>query len=112
MKRAFLSSRASRILLVFIAILFLTACMFALASVFMAYDPDGHLTRRWLHDSRWALFAWRMVMYASMTVAWLMKVRPQLLARRPEEHARLKRTELLGVLFILGTEFVAWTGAA
>lgn len=112
MKRAFLSRRAGRILLVFVAILFLTAGVFALASVFMAYDPDGHLTRRWLHDSRWALFAWRMVMYVGITVVWLMKVRPQLLARWPEDRARLKRTESLCVLFILATEFVAWTGAA
>lgn len=112
MKRAFLRGRAGGLFLVLLAILLLTAGMFALASIFMAYDPDGHLTRRWLHDRRRALFAWRLVMYTGIATVWLVKVRPQLLARRTEGHARLRRTELLGVLFILVTEFVAWTGAA
>lgn len=112
MKLSFFRGRSGRVLLVIIAILLLTVAMFALASVFMAYDPDGHLTRRWLHDSRWALFVWRLVMYAGIAAVWLVKVRPQLLARRAEGHARLRRTELLCVLFILASEFVAWTGAA
>jgi hypothetical protein len=112
MKNSFLRSRYGRVLLVIIAILLLTVAMFALASVFMAYDPDGHLTRRWLHDSRWALFAWRLVMYAGIAAAWWMKVRPQMLARWPEVRPRLPRTELLGVLFIVATECVAWAGVA
>lgn len=112
MKRSFLRGRTGRIVLMVTVLLLITVAMFALASVFMAYDPDGHLTRRWLHDSRWALFVWRLVMYAGIAAVWLVKVRPQLLARRTEGHARLRRTELLCVLFILASEFVAWTGAA
>ncbi|EBU5081962.1 hypothetical protein S699_000346 [Salmonella enterica subsp. enterica] len=110
MRRYSFSGRTGRILLIVLFILLMTAGMFALASVFMAYDPDGHLTRHWLHDSRWALFAWRLVIYAGITLTWLMKVRPQMLARWPEVRARLPRTELLCALFILATECVAWTG--
>ncbi|PTA89016.1 hypothetical protein CWM66_21455 [Kosakonia sp. H7A] len=110
MKRYSFSVRTGRILLIVLFILLMTAGMFALASVFMAYDPDGHLTRRWLHDSRWALFAWRLVMYAGIASFWWRKVRPGLLARWPEARARLPRTELLCALFILATECVAWTG--
>ncbi|MBY6257807.1 hypothetical protein K3G69_15000 [Phytobacter diazotrophicus] len=101
MKRSFLRGRTGRIVLMIAALLLITVAMFALASVFMAYDPDGHLTRRWLHDSRWALFTWRLLMYAGIAVVWRMKVR-----------ARLPRTELLGVLFIAATECVAWAGVA
>lgn len=104
--------RAGRILLMLLPLLLVTVAMFALASVFMAYDPDGQLTRRWLHESRWGLFAWRLVMYAGIAAAWGLKIRPQLLKRWPEARARLPRTELLGVLFILATECVAWTGTA
>lgn len=110
MKRSFLRGRTGRIVLMVTVLLLITVAMFALASVFMAYDPDGYLTRRWLHDSRWALFAWRLVMYAGITVAWLMKVRPQMLVRWPEVRARLPRTERLCVLFIAATECVAWAG--
>ncbi|ADF60017.1 MULTISPECIES: hypothetical protein [Enterobacteriaceae] len=112
MKRSFLRGRTGRIVLMIAALLLITVAMFALASVFMAYDPDGHLTRRWLHDSRWALFTWRLLMYAGIAVVWRMKVRPQMLARWPEVRARLPRTELLGVLFIAATECVAWAGVA
>ena len=110
MKRSFLRGRTGRIVLMVTALLLITVAMFALASVFMAYDPDGHLTRRWLHDSRWSLFAWRLLMYAGIAVAWRMKVRPQMLARWPEVRSRLPRTELLSVLFIAATECVAWAG--
>lgn len=112
MKRSFLRGRTGRIVLMVAALLLLTVAMFALASVFMAYDPDGHLTRLWLHDSRWALFTWRLFMYAGIAVAWRMKVRPQMLARWPEVRGRLPRTELLSVLFIVATECVAWAGVA
>ncbi len=110
MKRSFLRGRTGRIVLMVTVLLLITVAMFALASVFMAYDPDGHLTRRWLHDSRWALFAWRLLMYAGIAVAWWMKVRPQMLERWPEVRSRLLRTELLGVLFIAATECVARAG--
>ncbi|HDZ2453984.1 TPA: hypothetical protein RSR67_002804 [Klebsiella pneumoniae] len=112
MKRNFLRGRTGRLLLVILSLLLVTVVMFALASVFMAYDPDGHLTRRWLHDNRRGLFAWRLVMYAGIAAAWLMKVRPQMLKHWPEVRARLPRTELLCVLFILATECVAWAGVA
>ncbi|WP_058973039.1 hypothetical protein [Type-D symbiont of Plautia stali] len=112
MKRTWFRGRTGRFIMMVSVLVLITAGMFALASVFMAYDPDGHLTRRWLHDSRWALFAWRLMMYVGIAGVWLMKVRPQLLRRWPEVRARLPRTELLGVLFILATECVAWTGTA
>lgn len=112
MKRTWFRGRTGRFIMMLSVLILITAGMFALASVFIAYDPDGHLTRRWLHDSRWALFAWRLMMYAGIAGVWLMKVRPQLLRRWPEVRARLPRTELLGVLFILATECVAWTGTA
>ena len=41
-----------------------------------------------------------------------MKVRPQMQASWPEVRARLPRTELLSVLFIVATECVAWAGVA
>lgn len=110
MKRSFFRGRTGRIVLMVTALLLITVAMFALASVFMAYDPDGHLTRRWLHDSRWALFTWRVFMYAGIAAVWWLKVRPPLLARWPEARSRLPRTELLSVLFIAATECVAWAG--
>ncbi|WP_034948956.1 hypothetical protein [Erwinia oleae] len=112
MKRAWFRGRTGRFITMVSILVLITAGMFALASVFMAYDPDGHLTRRWLYESRWALFAWRLTIYAGIAAAWLLKVRPQLLRRWPEVRARMPRTELLGLLFILATECVAWTGTA
>ncbi|RAT12204.1 MULTISPECIES: hypothetical protein [Lonsdalea] len=100
--------RAGRIVLITIVLLLAGVGMLSLASLFMAYDPDGHLIRRWLHDSRWALFTWRLVVYAGIVTAWLMMVRPQLLKRWPEARSRLPNTELLGGLFILITECLAW----
>ena len=41
-----LSGHIGRILLMVLLILLMTASMFAIAAVFMAYDPDGHNTRR------------------------------------------------------------------
>lgn len=108
MKPSDIRGRVGRILLMLLPILLVTVVMFALASVFMAYDPDGQLTRRWLHESRWALFAWRLVMYAGIAAAWVLKIRPRLLKRWPKVCPRLLRTELLGVMFILVTECVAW----
>ncbi|MFP1915967.1 hypothetical protein ACLEEZ_10500 [Lonsdalea quercina] len=110
MRISLIRGRAGRIVLMIIALLFISVGMFALASMLMAYDPDGHLMRSWLHDSRWALFAWRLMMYAVIVSAWLFKVRPLLLKRCPEIRPRLPRTELFGGLFILATECVAWMG--
>lgn len=104
--------RVGRILFVALSFLLLTVVMFAIASVFMAYDPDGHLTRNWLHQNRWGLFGWRLAIYAGISSAWLLKVRPQIVARWPETRARLPRTEWLGVLFMLVTESVAWMSVA
>jgi uncharacterized BrkB/YihY/UPF0761 family membrane protein len=111
MKRSFLRGRTGRIVLMIAALLLITVAMFALASVFMAYDPDGHLTRRWLHDSRWALFTWRLLMYAGIAVVWRMKVRPQMLARWPEVRLAC-RARNCSALFIAATECVAWAGVA
>lgn len=105
------SGRTGRILSLLLLILLMTAGMFAIAAVFMAYDPDGHITRRWLHDSRWGLFAWRMSLYAALTAVWIMKVRPLAVMRWPDARPRLIRMELLGIFFLLATEYVAWTTA-
>lgn len=105
------SGRIGRILSLVLLILLMTAGMFAIAAVFMAYDPDGHVTRRWLHDSRWGLFAWRLTLYAALAATWVMKVRPQTVMRWPDARSRLMRMELLGVFFLLATEYVAWTTA-
>ncbi|HCC5977217.1 TPA: hypothetical protein M5879_004414 [Citrobacter koseri] len=105
------SGRTGRILFLVLLILLMTAGMFAIAAVFMAYDPDGHITRRWLHDSRWGLFAWRISLYATLTAAWIMKVRPRAVMRWPDARPRLIRMELPGVFFLLATEYVAWTTA-
>lgn len=105
------SGHIGRILIMVLLILLMTASMFAIAAVFMAYDPDGHITRRWLHDSRWGLFAWRLVLYGCLITAWILKVRPQALIRWPDGRPRLVRMELMGVLFLVATEYVAWTSA-
>lgn len=107
-----ISGRTGRILFLVLLILLMTAGMFAIAAVFMAYDPDGHITRRWLHDSRWGLFAWRLTLYGALIAAWILKVRPQALIRWPDGRLRLVRMELMGVLFLVATEYVAWTSAA
>lgn len=105
------SGRTGRILFLVLFILLMTAGMFAIAAVFMAYDPDGHITRRWLHDSRWGLFAWRLTLYGVLAAAWTGKVRPQAVTRWSGARPRLIRIELLGVFFLLATEYVAWTTA-
>ncbi|EOS93051.1 hypothetical protein LU631_07440 [Erwinia tracheiphila] len=107
-----LKGRAARVALLILSMLLLMAGMFAVASVFMAYDPDGHLTRNWLHDSRWWLFAWRLTFCTGLAAVWLCRVRPRVLRRWPQVRSRLPRTEALAVLFILATEYVAWSGAA
>ena len=110
MKGAWFRGRTGRFIMMTSILILITAGMFALASVFMAYDPDGHLIQRWLYDSRWALFSWRLMLYAAIAAAWFLKVRPRLVEGWPEVRTRLPRTELLGILFILATECVAWTG--
>ena len=92
------SGHIGRILLMVLLILLMTASMFA-------------ITRRWLHDSRWGLFAWRLVLYGCPITAWILKVRPQALIRWPDGRPRLVRMELMGVLFLVATEYVAWTSA-
>lgn len=103
------SGHTGRILLLVLLILLMTAGMFAIAAVFMAYDPDGHITRCWLHDSRWGLFAWRLTLYGALITVWILKVRPQAVMRWPDARPRLMRMELPGVFFLLATEYVAWT---
>ncbi|MCX8957002.1 hypothetical protein [Erwinia psidii] len=107
-----LKGRAARVAVLTLSVLLLSAGMFAVASVFMAYDPDGHLTRDWLHNSRWSLFAWRLTLYTGMAVVWLHRMRPRVVRRWPQARPRLPRTEALAVLFILATEYVAWSGVA
>ncbi|CAH6333952.1 hypothetical protein [Pantoea agglomerans] len=111
MKRRFLSGLTARILLIFLSSVLAMAVIFGLASVFMAYDPDGHLIRQWMYDSRWGMLAWRLSIYVLIGSIWIMNLRPRLLKRWPEASARLSRTELLAALFILATEYVAWSNA-
>ncbi|WP_370620381.1 hypothetical protein [Pantoea ananatis] len=111
MKRRFLSGLTVRILLISLITVVAMAAIFGLASVFMAYDPDGHLIQKWLYDSRWAMFAWRLCMYVFIGYIWIMNLRPRLLKRWPEAAARLPRTELLVVIYVLATEYVAWSNA-
>ncbi|MGX9249957.1 hypothetical protein ACWXWE_03870 [Pantoea ananatis] len=111
MKRAFLSGLTGRILLIFLYMFLAMGAIFGLASVFMAYDPDGHLIQQWLYDSRWAMFAWRLCIYVIIGCIWIMNMRPRLLKRWPEAAARLPRTELLAVIYVLATEYVAWSNA-
>lgn len=111
MKRRFMSGLTGRILLIFLSTVVAMTAIFGLASVFMAYDPDGHLIQKWLYDSRWAMFAWRLCMYGFIGCVWIMKVRPRLLKRWPEDAATVKSTEIYAVLFVLATEYVAWSNA-
>lgn len=111
MKRRFLSGLTGRILLIFLFTFLAMAALFGLASVFMAYDPDGHLIQKWLYDSRWAMFAWRLCMYVFIGCIWIMNLRPRLLKRWPEAAAHLPRTEMLVVIYVLATEYVAWSNA-
>ncbi|MBD8127983.1 hypothetical protein [Pantoea agglomerans] len=111
MKRRLLIGLTGRILLIFIFTFLAMAALFGLASVFMAYDPDGHLIQKWLYDSRWAMFAWRLCIYVIIGCIWIMNMRPRLLKRWPEAAARLTRTELLAVIYVLATEYVAWSNA-
>ncbi|ERM15747.1 membrane protein [Pantoea ananatis BRT175] len=111
MKRRFPGGLIGRILLIFLFTFLAMAVLFGLASVFMAYDPDGHLLQKWLYDSRWAMFAWRLCMYVFIACVWIMRVRPRLLKRWPEDTSSLTSTEIYAVLFILATEHVAWSNA-
>lgn len=111
MRHFIFSGRIGRLLLLVLLILLMTVGMFAIAAVFMANDPDGHITRRWLRDSQWGLFIWRLSLYGALSAAWFMKVRPQAVMRWPDARPRLMRMELLGVFFMLATEYVAWTTA-
>lgn len=111
MKRRFLSGLTGRILLIFLSTIVAMAAIFGLASVFMAYDPDGHLLQRWLYDSRWAMFAWRLCMYVFTGCIWILNMRPRLLKRWPEAAAGLPRLERLAIVYLLATEYVAWSNA-
>ncbi|MFB4355954.1 hypothetical protein RBJ15_09790 [Pantoea sp. BS_4] len=111
MKLRFLISCTGRILLIFLYTFLAVGTLFGLASVFMAYDPDGHLIQKWLYDSRWAMFVWRLCMYILVGCIWILNMRPRLLKRWPEAAARLPRTELLVVIYVLATEYVAWSNA-
>lgn len=109
MKRRFLSGLTGRIILIILYMFLAMGAIFGLASVFIAYDPDGHLIQKWLYDSRWAMFAWRLCMYVFTGCIWIMNLRPRLLKRWPGAAARLPRTELLVVIYVLTTEYVAWS---
>ncbi|PWV83520.1 hypothetical protein [Pantoea ananatis] len=111
MKRRLLNGLTGRILLIFLSTVVAMVAMFGLASVFMAYDPDGHLIQKWLYDSRWVMFVWRLCMYVFIGCIWIMKLRPRLLKRWPEDASSLTSTEIYAVLFILATEYVAWSNA-
>lgn len=109
MKLILLNGRVGHVLFILLYMVLLLFVMLIVASYFMAFDPDGHITRNWLHQSRWELFGWRIAMYVPICVTWMLKVRPAMLQRWPETRQRLLRTELLSVFFILATEYVAWT---
>ncbi|AVG75461.1 MULTISPECIES: hypothetical protein [Pantoea] len=111
MKRRFMSGLTGRILQIFLSTVVAMAALFGLASVFMAYDPDGHLIQKWLYDSRWAMFAWRLCMYGFIGCVWIMKVRPRLLKRWPDAAGGLPRLERLAIIYLLATEYVAWSNA-
>jgi len=111
MKRRFLSGLTGRILLIFLSTVVVMAAIFGLASVFMAYDPDGHLIQKWLYDSRWAMFAWRLCMYFLVGGIWILNMRPRLLKRWPEAARGLPRLERLAIVYLLATEYVAWSNA-
>lgn len=111
MKRKFLSGLTGRILLIFLSTVVAMAAIFGLASVFMAYDPDGLLIQKWLYDSRWAMFAWRLCMYVFIGCIWIMKLRPRLLKHWPDAAGGLPRLERLAIVYLLATEYVAWSNA-
>ncbi|KTR47278.1 membrane protein [Pantoea ananatis] len=111
MKRRLLSGFTGRILLISLSTVVAMAAIFGLASVFMAYDTDGHLIQKWLYDSRWAMFAWRLFMYVFIGCIWIMKLRPRLLKRWPDAAGGLPRPERLAIIYLLATEYVAWSNA-
>ncbi|WP_019105561.1 hypothetical protein [Pantoea ananatis] len=111
MKRRFPGGLSGRILLIFLFTFLSMAALFGLASVFMAYDPDGHLIQKWLHDSRWAMFAWRLCIYVIIGCIWIMNMRPRLLKRWPDAAGGLPRLERLAIIYLLATEYVAWSNA-
>jgi hypothetical protein len=111
MKRRFLSGLTGRILLIFLIMFLAMGAIFGLASVFMAYDPNGHLIKKWLYESRWAMFAWRLCMYAFIACVWIMKLRPRLLTRWPDAAGGLPRLERFAIVYLLATEYVAWSNA-
>ncbi|AMB73324.1 hypothetical protein [Pantoea ananatis] len=111
MKLRFQSGLTGRIILIFLYMFLAMGAIFGLASVFMAYDPDGHLIQKWLYDSRWAMFAWRLCMYVFIACVWIMKLRPRLLKRWPDAAGGLPRLERLAIIYLLATEYVAWSNA-
>lgn len=101
-----LRGRAGRVLLFVVALLLFTALMLAFAAVMYEFDPDGQHFRNWSRESRPWLFVWRMALYGSVALFWYRKVRPKLLKRWPEESLRIRRTELLVVIYLLGGELL------
>jgi hypothetical protein len=102
----FLRGRAGRVLLFIAALLLFTALMLVFAAVMYEYDPDGRHFRNWSRESRPWLFVWRMMLYSSLAIFWIRKVRPAMLKRWPEESLRIRRTELLVVIYLLGGELL------
>lgn len=89
-------------LCVLLTVTVLTAVLgYALTRVF----DNAQQWQEWRSNHYWSLFAWRLMLYATIVVAWL-----KLKARMPEatrrrDHRRLVKIEILFTLLILLAEF-------
>ncbi|UVO09306.1 hypothetical protein LW347_04835 [Pectobacterium polonicum] len=92
-----------RHLLFFITWLLLITLLMLLAAVLFENDPDGQGIKVWLHDSRYILLAWRMMVYAGLAWLWFYAVRPRLIAATASP-AYLMRLEWLAAGFLLFIE--------
>ncbi|MDR3430756.1 MAG: hypothetical protein P4L95_02420 [Rouxiella aceris] len=98
--------RVGRIAVISALILFLTGLLFFMAAMLFEHDPDGHLIRGWLNESRYWLFVWRLTLYLFLILLWFSVVRPQVIKVSPG--GSLHRLEWMAGIFILVIEVAAW----
>lgn len=91
-----------------LTVLVLVTLPFLLAALLFNNDPDGYRVRTWLSESRYWLFAWRLIIYTVLSWLWIVAVRPRVQQTSPTELWPLRRLEWVACTFIIVSECAIW----
>ncbi len=100
-----LARRVGRSLLLVMGVLLATTALAALLSaVLMSVFDNAEQWQAWRTDHYWPLFAWRLMLYIALAVAWLkLKARlPQ--SERTRRRKGLLKIEVMVILLVLMVE--------